>query len=165
VTSDDPPKHPAKRSEGREQAYHIAAIGHRIGEIGPQISAPIRDLGHQFSALVKQIHTDNKTTDTQEQVNHDRSFWWVKVGTIFSIVLGVSSLLTSGFALYVLYNQLYSMRIEQRAWIKIEYKGTQMEENKPLIAELIIKNIGNTPAKRLQANFMVKIVKKMRLTI
>lgn len=160
MASDDPPKQPAKRSERREQANRIAEIGHRIAEMGHSINGAIRELIHQFIALIKQIQADNKTTDTREKENQDRSFRWVKVGTISSVLLSVFSLLTSGFALYVLYNQLYSMRIEQRAWIKIEHKGTQMEENKPLIAELIIKNIGKTPAKRLDATFMVKIVKK-----
>jgi hypothetical protein len=52
------------------------------------------------------------------------------------------------------------MRIEQRAWIKIEHVATHFEENRPLIADLTIKNIGKTPAKRVDANFVIKIVKR-----
>lgn len=160
MASHDPPKQPAKRSEGREQANRIADISHRTSEMGHSVGGAIRDLGNKISALANQIQADSKTADTREKEQQDRSFLWVKVGTISSIVLSVFSVVTSGIALSVLYNQLYVMRIEQRAWIKIEHKGTQMEENKPLIAELIIKNIGKTPAKRIDASFMIRTVKK-----
>jgi hypothetical protein len=160
VTSDNPPKQPNKHGERREQANRIAAIGHRISEIGPQLSGPLRELVNQFIALVKEIQTNNKTTEAREEENQKRSFCWIKIGTISSIVLSFFSLVASIFALIVLYNQLYSMRIEQRAWIKIEYTSTFMEENKPLVVDLLIKNVGKTPAKRIEAIFKVKIVKK-----
>jgi hypothetical protein len=159
VASEDPPKQPRERSERRKQGNSIAEISHRIADIGHQISVAIRDLGNQIFALTNQIHADNKTTDTREKENQDRSFHWVKVGTISSIVLSVFSLVTSGIALYVLNNQLYSMRVDHRAWITIEdIVFKPVEENKPLTVEFKIVNTGKTPAKHVNMFLSVEKV-------
>lgn len=160
MTSDNPPKQPNKRSERREQADRIAEISHRITDIGHAISVAVRGLGDQIFALTNQIQADSGATDTREKEHDTRSLFWVKWGTIFSIALSVFSLLTAVGALYVVYKQLSTMRIEQRAWITIEHKAAPIAENKPLITEIIIRNIGKTPAKQVVTTFQVEKVKR-----
>jgi hypothetical protein len=81
-------------------------------------------------------------------------------GTISSIVLSSFSLFISGVALYILNKQLNSMQIEQRAWIQVEHAFEPITENEPFFATMTIKNIGKTPAKRVQALYMVQKVRK-----
>ena len=52
------------------------------------------------------------------------------------------------------------MRIEQRAWMTIENTGIQFEEGKPLIVQLVVRNTGKTPAKRVNATFTIRIIKR-----
>lgn len=160
MAGDNPPKQPTKHSERRKQTDRIAEIGHRIADVGTNISAAVRSLGNDILGLRDQIQTDSKTTDTREKEYYDRSIFWMKWGTKSSIVVSCLSLVVSGAALYVVNKQLNTMRLEQRAWISIEPpKTTKAGENKPLIAELIIKNNGKTPAKKLDSVFHVKIFK------
>lgn len=160
MANDNPPKHPGERSQRRNQGNRISAISHRIAEIGHQISTSIRDLGRQFNTLTDEIQASNHTTDAREKENQNRSFRWVKIGTQASIVLSAFSVITSVLALVILNNQLHTMRIEQRAWIKISHELQPVAENKPLIAEITIKNIGKTPAKRIEGNYRVQKVRK-----
>lgn len=160
VASDDTPKQPAKRTERRDKTNRIADISYRIAEIGPAIRGAVDGLGDKISALGNQIQADNKTADTREKEHQNRSFHWVKIGTRASIVISVFSLLSSVAALYVVNRQLDTMRIDQRAWIQIEHGIIPVVENKPLVADLIVKNTGKTPASRVEGNYRVHKIKR-----
>ena len=159
MAHDNPPQKPKERSERREQANRIADISHRIADMGNTISVAIRALGDQIFSLTHQIQADNQTNDTREKEYQDRSFRQVKWGTRSSIVISVFSVITSVVSLYILYLQLSTMRIEQRAWITIETTGIQFEQGKPLTAQIVVKNTGKTPAERVNSNFIVRTVK------
>lgn len=95
----------------------------------------------------------------REYKNH--SLRYLKWGTISSVILGVCSLVTATGALYVVYEQLQTMRIEQRAWLQVIVdKDIAIIEDKPLTAKLTVENIGKTPAKQILANLWVQIVEK-----
>jgi hypothetical protein len=159
VADDNPPRQPKTRSERREQTARIAEISHRIADIGNSISNAVRGNSDQIITLTNQIKSDNKTTDIRDKDYQDRSLCWMKKGTIASLALSIFSLFTALGALYVVYLQLSTMRIEQRAWIRIEQGFEQIAENKPLRAIVSIKNTGKTPAKRVDQRFSVQIVK------
>ncbi len=160
MANDGPPEKPKERNERREQENRIAAISDRIAEISPQLSAAIRELVGQFAALVKQIQADSATTETREKEHHNRSVRWVIIGTLSSILISLASVGTAIIALRISSHQLNTMRLEQRAWVKVEHKLQPTAENKPLVADIVIKNTGKTPAKHIAANFRVQIVRK-----
>jgi hypothetical protein len=122
----------------------------------------VRSVGDQIVTLANQIQTDNKATDIRDKNHQDRSFRWMKRGTWASIGLSALSLFISAAALYVVDKQLDTMRIEQRAWVKIAHKLQPIAENKPLIADITTINTGKTPAKRIEANFRVQKVRADR---
>jgi len=167
VTSENPPQKTKDRKERKEETNRIAAISHRIAEVGPHFKAAIAGLTDQVSVLCKQIQADGKAAEAREKIHQDRSTLWLKWGTIVSTVLSFFSVVTAGLALYVLNKQLdsmnrqvESMQIEQRAWVKIELTAIQIEESKPLIAQLTVKNVGKTPAQQVNAALKVQVVKK-----
>jgi len=160
VAGDNPREHPSAPSDRLKRAGRIAEISHRITDAGNAITGVVRGIGDQLCTLHDQIQSNNKTTDTREQGYYDSSIYWLKRGTIFAIIFAVVGLITTTASLYILHNQLKSDRIERRAWVNVELKEIQFTENKPLMAQLSIKNTGKTPAKHMSSKFMVQNIKK-----
>lgn len=156
----DPPENPDQRGNRREKANRIAAISYRISEIGGQISSSLNGLREQLLSLVENIQADSKSAETRENINHHESIREIKRTANVTIGLTVVSLMIAGGTAWILYNQLYSMRIEQRAWITVEQRMVEMNKNKPLISIVTMKNMGKTPAKRIEGQYKVRIFKK-----
>lgn len=151
MTGDKTPNQPNASQERQKQTDYIPTINHQIGD-------PLRGLHNQAIAFVNEVKTNNETSTKSEKENQHRAFRWLKISTISSIILAGLSLLVSVFALTILYNQGYSMRIENRAWIKIEQGFEPIAENKPLVAIVNITNIRKTPAKRVEQQYTVQKV-------
>jgi hypothetical protein len=145
----DPPDHPNASRERREQAKGIAAIGQ-------QISAPLRDLYNQFTALVDHIKTNNQTAE-RNQAEYQKSYlWWTKFSARSAVVFSFLSLVLSFLVFLILKNQFAVMRLDQRAWINISVTWQPIAENAPLTAVVRIVNAGKTPAKRIEEVFVIE---------
>lgn len=95
----NPPKQPGASEERQKQTDYIPAISQQIGE-------PLRGIHNKVTAFVDEVKSDNEATETREQKHYDRSHFWQKISTIFSVILSFFSLIVAGLTLWILSNQL-----------------------------------------------------------
>lgn len=152
MAGDNPPK------QRREQTDRIAAISHRIAEIGQQISAPIRNLENKFVALIDEMQTNNEAAETREKEYQERSLREVKRSARWTIGFSFSNLILSAAVFWILWNQLHAMRIDHRAWIRIEHAIEPIVYGQPLQAKFNVINTGKTPAKQVNMVYLVEKV-------
>jgi len=119
-----------------------------------KISVPLWEVANQL----KELNINSGETRQNEQEFRIGSLYWLKNGTIFTIVFSAASLIVSFLTYSILKNQLHASHVEQRAWIKVEHKIEPSTENGPLNVTFTITNTGKTPARQLEARYAVQKV-------
>lgn len=127
MADDDRRKHRDQDREMRKQANRVTAIGQ-------QLSAPLHAIHDELISLREQVNTSEKTAEARASEYHKESLEATRHATRWSRWLTIVNLVLTCLMLWVLYSQLLTTRVDQRAWIKIEARPKTLSESQPLEA-------------------------------
>ena len=149
MADDDGPKHRDQDREMRKQANRMTALGQ-------QLSAPLHAIRDDLFSLRELVSNNKKIEETRTSEYHKASLEASRRATRWSRWLTIVNLVLTGLMLWVLYSQLLTTRVDQRAWIKIEARPKTLSESQPLEAVFRITNTGKTPAMRIGQKYAVQ---------
>ena len=158
MEDEKPRNHKEEKRLRRLQAKSIASIG-------LQISAPLKDLLNRFSDFTNEINRNTKAAGTSQDEFQKDSLYWTKFSAYSSLLFATLTLLVSVLTIWILKNQLHTMRVDQRPWMVVGSNIPPPVENQPLLVRLNVANTGKTAAKRVQQTFIVRILKTTELPI
>ena len=110
MADDDGPKHRDQDSEMRKQA-------NRMTSLGQQLSAPLHAIRDELFSLRELVSNNKKIEETRTSEYHKASLEASRRATRWSRWLTIVNLVLTGLMLWVLYSQLLTTRVDQRAWI------------------------------------------------
>jgi hypothetical protein len=128
----------------------------RMTAIGQQLSTPLHAIHDELASLRKQVNTSEKTAEARASEHHKDSLEATRNATEWSRWLTIINLVLTCLMVWVLYSQLLTTRVDQRAWIKIEARAKPISENQPLEAVFRITNTGKTPAMKISQRYAVQ---------